>query len=97
MDIKVIFGKVFRKVRTAKGKTQESFSSISSRTYVSTVERGVYSITIEKLDELATVLDVHPVTLLYLTYLHGENRDADDHVLLNRIKAEVKLLSSSTQ
>lgn len=38
--------------------------SISSRAHISMLERGLKGITIEKLIELAGVLEVHPLTLL---------------------------------
>lgn len=95
MAIKVIFGKVFRLVRTAKNVTQEHFSVVSSRTYVSSVERGVYSVSVDKLDELASVLKVHPVTILYMTYLYAEGKSISDETLIERVKEEVKSISES--
>ncbi|WP_445940440.1 helix-turn-helix domain-containing protein [Pseudomonas sp.] len=56
MDLKKAFGEALRKIRTCRKLTQEDFSAISSRTYLSTLERGVYSPTIEKLDAIASVL-----------------------------------------
>lgn len=48
--------------------TQEDFVSVSGRTYVSTLERGLKSPTLNKVDELSTVMGVHPLALLTLTY-----------------------------
>ena len=48
--------------------SQEDFSLVSSRTYVSSLERGLKSPTIQKVEELASVLNVHPLTLLALAY-----------------------------
>ena len=73
MDIKKSLGLAIKKSRKAKKITQEGFSEISSRTYVSTLERGLYSPTIEKIDELAKVIGIHPLTLLTLTYLIDKN------------------------
>ena len=58
-----------RLIRKAKGVTQEDFGAVSSRTYVSSVERGLKNPTLAKIDELAEVLGVHPVTLLTLAYV----------------------------
>jgi len=55
-----------------KRVTQEDFSEASSRTYVSMVERGLRCPTLEKIDEFARVLGVHPLALLCLTYMHEE-------------------------
>lgn len=53
--------------------TQEDFSDVSSRTYLSTLERGVKSPTLEKIDQICHQLQVHPLTLLAMTY---RERDA---------------------
>ncbi|TCT09682.1 transcriptional regulator with XRE-family HTH domain [Paralcaligenes ureilyticus] len=68
MDLRTGFGLALRQVRTQKELTQEDFSNVSSRTYLSTLERGLKSPTIDKVDALADVLDVHPLTLLALAY-----------------------------
>ena len=59
-----------RVARRAKGLPQESFDQVSSRTYISALERGLKQPTVAKVDELAAVLGVHPLTLLALSYLH---------------------------
>ena len=68
MDIKEAFGMALKKARNSKKLTQEEFSNISSRTYISSLERGKKSITIEKLEDISTVLNIHPLTLMFLTY-----------------------------
>ncbi len=73
MDIKKSLGLAIKKSRKTKKLTQEGFSEISSRTYVSTLERGLYSPTVEKVDALAKVIGIHPLTLLTLTYLIDRN------------------------
>lgn len=72
MDTKQAFAKSLKELRLMKGVTQEGFSEVSSRTYISMLERGLRCPTLEKVDELAEVLGVHPLTLLCLTYLHAE-------------------------
>jgi transcriptional regulator with XRE-family HTH domain len=62
------FGKALQRIRKAKGISQEAFALTSSRTYVSTLERGLKSPTLSKIDELAEVLGVHPLTLLMAAY-----------------------------
>lgn len=64
------FGGAFRAVRLARGLTQEDFSDQSGRTYISELERGVKQPTLQKIDELAVPLAVHPLTLLVLAYLN---------------------------
>lgn len=59
---------------------------------MSTLERGVYSPTIEKLDALAAVLGVHPISLLASSYLIA-NPEIDAEALLNRVQAELRMTS----
>lgn len=69
MASKEAFGEALRELRLKKGLTQEDFSELSSRTYLSTLERGLKSPTLEKVEQLASVLDIHPLALLTLYYL----------------------------
>jgi transcriptional regulator with XRE-family HTH domain len=88
MDIKISLGKALKLIRNKRGLTQEDFSDVSSRTYMSTLERGMKSITLEKLEDIAGVLKVHPLTILLMAYSEvGEDMQTRD--LLNRIDKEV--------
>lgn len=66
-----------RTVRKARGLSQEAFSDVSSRTYMSSLERDLKSPTMHKLTELCEVMDVHPLTLLTLAYAGDSTRKAD--------------------
>lgn len=68
MDINTAFGKALKSFRLAKGYTQEDFAEVSSRTYISSLERGLKSPTIEKVNELANEMKICPVALMVLTY-----------------------------
>lgn len=85
METKLAFGKSLKEIRIMKGVTQESFSEVSSRTYVSMIERGLRCPTLEKVDEFAAVLGVHPLAILCLTYLHVEGHQNLDR-LFDRIR-----------
>lgn len=87
MDIKVAFGLALKKARDAKNLTQEDFGIVSSRTYVSTVERGLKSITIDKLEDFSNVLNMHPLTLLSLAYILNDEVKPDE--LLKLILSEL--------
>ncbi|WP_081621893.1 MULTISPECIES: helix-turn-helix domain-containing protein [Methylotenera] len=91
MDIKKSLGIALKQARKTKNLSQEEFSVVSSRTYVSTLERGLYSPTVEKLEDLAKVLDIHPLTLLALAYLKNE-KSLNTTLLLKRIKDELEVL-----
>lgn len=66
-----------RTVRKARGLSREAFSDVSSRTYLSLLERDLKSPTMHKLTELCEVMDVHPLTLLTLAYAGDSTRRAD--------------------
>lgn len=63
------FGKALRRARKAKDIPQEEFDQVSSRTYVSAIERGLKQPTLPKIEALASVLQVHPLTLVALAYI----------------------------
>ncbi|MCP1495875.1 transcriptional regulator with XRE-family HTH domain [Pseudomonas migulae] len=73
MELKQAFGAALKKLRSERKLSQEDFSDVSSRTYLSTLERGLKSPTIEKVDDLATVMGVHPLTILVGCYLIQDN------------------------
>lgn len=68
MDTRHAFAKALRQARRHKRLSQEDFSDVSSRTYLSSLERALKSPTLEKIDQLAGVLGIHPVTLLAMVY-----------------------------
>ena len=66
MQIRRIFAANLRKYRTAAGFSQEELAHRADidRTYVSALERGVYSATIDMVARLAEVLEVEPSDML---------------------------------
>lgn len=58
-----------KRLRTIANVTQEDFGLVSSRTYISTIERELKSPTLGKIERLAEVLNVHPLTLLTAAYM----------------------------
>lgn len=87
MDVRHALASALKSIRTARGLTQEDFSNVSSRTYLSTLERGLKSPTIDKVQALAEVLNVHPLTLMVLTFITADGRSADE--LLAKVKREL--------
>ena len=79
-----------RTVRKARGLRQEAFSNVSSRTYMSTLERDLKSPTIQKLADLCEVMEVHPLTLLRLAYAGDSTREADE--LLAQVRQELRAI-----
>lgn len=68
MNINQAFGQALREIRKSKNLSQEDFSLVSSRTYISSLERGIKSPTLEKIEEICSTLKVHPLDLLKLAY-----------------------------
>jgi|APCry1669188910_1035180.scaffolds.fasta_scaffold122737_2 transcriptional regulator with XRE-family HTH domain len=93
MNIKESFGLALQLARKSKEITQEGFSNISSRTYVSTLERGLCSPTIEKVDLLASTLGMHPLTLLSMAYII-KSGVSDVSALMDQVKREIVELNS---
>lgn len=83
------FAKALRRARKARGLTQEDFGLVSSRTYLSSLERGKQSPTLDKVQVLARIIGVHPLSLLTQTCLYlDEQHDIDD--LVARVKRELE-------
>lgn len=79
--------KALKTVRKARGLSQEAFSDVSSRTYMSTLERDLKSPTLSKLADLCEVMEIHPLTLLMLAYAGDSPGKADE--LLAQVRQEL--------
>ena len=88
MALKNSFPAALKTIRKARGLSQEAFSDVSSRTYMSTLERDLKSPTLNKLAELCKVMEVHPLTLLTLAYAGDSTRKADQ--LLAQVRQELE-------
>ena len=90
MTTKFGLAKALKTVRKARGLSQEAFSDVSSRTYLSTLERNLKSPTLNKLTELCEVMQIHPLTLLTLAYAGDSSRETDQ--LLAQVRHELDIL-----
>jgi transcriptional regulator with XRE-family HTH domain len=68
-NVSVAFGDVLRSFRNRRGFSQESlaFEAGMHRTYISQLERGLKSPTLDTMFKLADALGVRPTELLQLT------------------------------
>ena len=66
MGVREILAGNLRRLRKKQGLSQEELAHRANvdRTYVSSIERGVYAVTIDVLDRLARSLDVEAWELL---------------------------------
>lgn len=85
-----------RTARRAKGISQEALDTVSSRTYVSSLERGLKNPTIEKLDEIASAINIHPLALLTFAYVRS-GKHASISTLIKEIEEQVQLLVESEE
>jgi transcriptional regulator with XRE-family HTH domain len=68
MDLRQVFAANLRRLRHAKGLSQEdlAYEADVNRSYMSTLERGASYPGLEIMGKLATVLEVEPAELLKL-------------------------------
>lgn len=92
--LKPNFPRALRFARLARGKAQEALDEATGRTYVSALERGVKQPTIGKVAELASVLDLHPLTLMTMAYLPKPTQ-AEASRLFSRVANELAELSAA--
>ena len=93
MTLNEALGQALKQVRNAKGYTQEDFSRVSSRTYMSTLERGIKSPTLDKLDEISREMGIHPLSILMIAYSNIEKRGNIDK-LTKTIQSELDSLTN---
>lgn len=91
MTSKNSFPAALKIVRKARGLSQEAFSDVSSRTYMSSLERGLKSPTLSKVAELCEVMEVHPLTLLTLAY-GGDSKGVQD--VIERVQRELAAIQA---
>jgi len=87
MERKLAFGSALKEVRVRKEIAQEQLGA--SQSFVSTIERGIRSPTIEKMEEFAERLGVNPATLIVLMQV-GQEGDVDE--VLAKIRDEIRAL-----
>ncbi len=81
MALKESFANVLRAIRSKRNLTQRQLGDVASRTYLSKLEAGKSSITIDKLDQLSGHLNLSPLTLLTLTISEQTGQSAGSLVL----------------
>ncbi|WP_213881384.1 helix-turn-helix transcriptional regulator [Pseudomonas sp. dw_358] len=89
MEVKKAFGSALRALRIRRGMTQEDFSLVSSRTFLSSLERGIKGATVEKVDALASTIGVHPVSVIVACYLE-KDPDINLEEIFERVRSDLR-------
>jgi transcriptional regulator with XRE-family HTH domain len=65
-DIRIGFGRAVRKLRLAKGQSQEAFAASAriNRSYMGQIERGEVNISIDSIEKIAKALGITPGVLM---------------------------------
>ncbi|WP_241509651.1 helix-turn-helix domain-containing protein [Pseudomonas ovata] len=87
MELSKAIGMALKEARDTNKLTQEDFVGVSGRTYLSEIERGLKKPTLEKLDQIATRMGMHPLELLVACYSKRDAMSATD--ILQLIQARM--------
>jgi transcriptional regulator with XRE-family HTH domain len=93
MSIRAGVAQALRAARKLRRLSQERLDAVTSRTYISALERGLKSPTLDKLEQIAGELDIHPVSLLAYSYL--QDGSLDYQTLLEQVEREICLLKDA--
>lgn len=86
MELNEALGLVIRDIRQSRGLPQEGLGP--SQSYISAIERGKWKTSLEKLEQIAEILSLHPTTLLLLAYLK-KDPSLDSKELLRQVQSEL--------
>jgi transcriptional regulator with XRE-family HTH domain len=86
VELNDALGLVIKELRQMRGLPQEGLGP--SQSYISAIERGKWKPSLDKVEQIAAVVSVHPATLLILAYLkQAPEQEADQ--ILSLIQTEV--------
>lgn len=91
------FGAALRKLRLARGLSQQAFVTVVSREHISRLERGVSQPNLEVVEALANVLGVHPLSLLALSYQQAVGAHQPLNALLETIEIDLGALEQGSR
>lgn len=87
MSLKTAIAAVLKATRRARGLSQKDLAEVSSRTYVSKLERAQSSPTLEMMTTLSGPLNISPLTLVALTL--GAETGRTIRSLISCVESEV--------
>ncbi|WP_312703616.1 helix-turn-helix domain-containing protein [Stutzerimonas nitrititolerans] len=89
VELNDALGLVIKELRQQRELPQEGLGP--SQSYISAIERGKWKPSLEKIEQIAAILSVHPASLLILAYLRQAPAGQADQIL-NCIQAEIEEL-----
>jgi len=95
MELKKAFGLAIRDIRLSKGLPQEALGP--SQPFVSDLERGMKSPSLEKIHELASSLGVHPSTLFVYCYFKADEAKESAEDIVARVLEELDAIGLSSK
>lgn len=93
MSLKLGFATVLKAMRVSRGLTHKHMAEASSRGYMSKLEQGRSSPTLDKLTVISDALGLSPLTLFTLTLSLERGEPID--TLLQRLKADIADLDAN--
>ncbi|MCS3470930.1 transcriptional regulator with XRE-family HTH domain [Pseudomonas sp. JUb42] len=93
MSLKKAFASVLKAMRATRMLSQKNLAEVSSRTYISKLERGQCSPTLEMITSLSAPLRVSPLTLIALTI--GAESGQSIKTLVDRLESELTELANA--
>lgn len=88
MTLRTSFSTVLRALRAKRNISQRDFGDTASRTFLSKLEGGRASPTLDKLEQISQRLDLSPLSLLTLTLSADSGLSVND--LIKALKAEME-------
>lgn len=88
MTLRTSFSTVLRALRAKRNISQRDFGDTASRTFLSKLEGGRASPTVDKLEQISQRLDLSPLSLLTLTLSADSGLSVND--LIKALKAEME-------
>lgn len=95
MELRQALGLAIRLIRKSRRLSQEQFDVVSSRTYLSVLERGQKSPTLDKLHHICGVMGIHPAALVCVAYglLEAKNPERRIEQIAEEAKALLQQIS----
>lgn len=93
MSLKNAMAAALKAIRKARGLSQYNLAEVSSRTYISKLERGQSSPTLEMVSTLSTPLDLSPLTIVALAL--ATETEQSIRSLINHVESELGELAQA--